>query len=129
LIDLAVASAKTAGHPAGARRLGGFGNGRSDRTGTCRYLPAAKIHAVDCSQAASAIARMNANSWDLQTGFTFIRVLGGASITQRPSEWHGGKSALYSQYSGAAATTRSAHHEPQMALDGGADGLNVSDIW
>jgi release factor glutamine methyltransferase len=22
-----------------------------------------------------------------------------------------------------------AHHEPQLALDGGADGWNVSDIW
>jgi len=69
------------------------------------------------------------NSWDLQTGFTFIRVLGGAS------------ESLKGQVSGMVANPpyipstlvpqqpEVAHHEPQMALDGGADGLNVSDIW
>jgi len=63
------------------------------------------------------------NSWDLQTGFTFIRVLGGASgITLGQEEWHGGKpphipSTLVPQLQPEV------HHEPQMALDGGADGL------
>jgi release factor glutamine methyltransferase len=86
LIDLAVASAKNSW----ALQLEqgdwadlGTGSG-AIALGLADAFAAARIHAIDCSQAASAIALANALQLDLQTGFTFIRFLVGAfGITPR----------------------------------------------
>jgi release factor glutamine methyltransferase len=127
LIDLAVAAAKNSwvpdleqGHWADL----GTGSG-AIALGLADVFPAAKIHAADCSRAASAIAQMNAQ----QLGFA-------DRIHFYQGSWWEPLESLKGQVSGMVANPpyipstlvsqlqpEVAHHEPHPALDGGADGL------
>ena len=134
LIDLAVASV----HPGGAgpsRSLSlsrghwadlGTGSG-AIALGLASALPTAVIHAVDCSSDALAIAELNAQ----QTGFADrIHFYQGC--------WWEPLAALKGQMDGMASNPpyipsslvpqlqpEVAWHEPRLALDGGADGLDA----
>lgn len=127
LIDLAVASTKNSW--ANQLEQGdwadlGTGSG-AIALGLADAFAAARIHAVDCSQPASAIALANAQ----QLGFA-------DRIHFYQGSWWEPLESLLGQVSGMVANPpyipsplvpqlqpEVAHHEPQLALDGGADGL------
>lgn len=94
--------------------------------GLADVLPMAKIHAVDCSSAALAIAQMNAQ----QLGFA-------DRIQFYQGSWWEPLESLKGQVSGMVANPpyipstlvpqlqpEVAKHEPTLALDGGSDGLD-----
>ena len=128
LIDLAVAAAQniwgtqwSQGHWADL----GTGSGVI-ALGLADALPAAIIHAVDSSPAAKAIAQMNAQ----KMGFT-------DRIHFYQGSWWEPLELLKGQFSGMVANPpyipsslvpqlqpEVAWHEPHLALDGGADGLD-----
>jgi len=118
---------KQLGNSAGAGDWADLGTGSGAIALGRRRLCGGEIHAVDCSPLASAIALRMLNSWDLQTGFTFIRVLGGASGHSRAGV--SGMVANPPQYSGAAATTKWRTMNPRWLLMAARMAWNVSDIW
>ncbi len=95
--------------------------------GLAQVLPTSSIHAVDCSSAALEIAQLNAKSCGLSDRIQF-----------HLGSWFEPLAAVQSQITGmvsnppyiptAEIARLEAHvtkHEPHLALDGGADGLDV----
>ena len=94
--------------------------------GLAESFPQAKIYAVDCSTAALQIARENAVNLKLESNINFYQ-----GSWWSPLEFLQGKvSAMVSNppYIPTATIDRLqpevAEHEPHIALDGGADGLD-----
>jgi release factor glutamine methyltransferase len=128
LIDLAVAAAKNSWVPQleqGQWADLGTGSG-AIAIGLAEAFPAATVHAVDYSPSALAIAQMNAQ----QLGFS-------ARIQFYQGSWWEPLESLKGQLSGMVANppyipsslvpqlqSEVAKHEPHLALDGGADGLD-----
>lgn len=130
LIDLAVAAAN--GEPRVPQSLIhghwadlGTGSG-AIALGLADAFPSATIHAVDCSAAALAIAKENAQDLGFADQIKFYQ-----------GSWWQPLEALIGQFSGMVANPpyipsdmvpslqpEVANHEPHLALDGGADGLD-----
>ncbi|MBN3895518.1 MAG: peptide chain release factor N(5)-glutamine methyltransferase [Nostoc sp. NOS(2021)] len=122
LIDLAEASAsKTSGHWADL----GTGSG-AIALGLADVLPKATIHAVDYSLAALAIAQANAENLGFADRIKFYQ-----------GSWWEPLALLKGQFSGMVSNPpyiptstlptlqpEVVNHEPHLALDGGADGLD-----
>ncbi|MGQ4650186.1 peptide chain release factor N(5)-glutamine methyltransferase [Lyngbya aestuarii] len=94
--------------------------------GLAEVLPNATIHAVDCSEAALAVARLNAQQLALDQHIRFYQ-----------GSWYCPLEPLKGQLSGMVANPpyipsnlvphlqpEVAKHEPHLALDGGSDGLD-----
>jgi release factor glutamine methyltransferase len=126
LIDLAIAAVQSANAPMNWADLG-TGSG-AIALGLATAFPQAVIHAVDCSLAALAIARENAASYDLND-----------RIHCYPGSWFEPLAAWRGQLNGVVANPpyipsaivptlqpEVAQHEPHLALDGGADGLDAA---
>ncbi|PPS44311.1 peptide chain release factor N(5)-glutamine methyltransferase [Chroococcidiopsis sp. TS-821] len=127
LIDLAVSAAQKSHehHELGHWADLGTGSG-AIAIGLAQAMPQATIHAVDCSAAALAIARQNAQA----LGFTH-------RIQFYQGSWWEPLAFLKGQLSGIVSNPpyipselvpqlqpEVALHEPWLALDGGADGLD-----
>jgi release factor glutamine methyltransferase len=125
LIDLAVAAAETNSLRQGHWADLGTGSGVL-ALGLADVFPNAIIHAVDCSPQALAIAQKNARS----AGF-------GQRIRFYEGEWWQPLESLKGQFSGMVSNPpyipsstvltlqpEVVNHEPHLALDGGADGLD-----
>ncbi|WP_375491058.1 peptide chain release factor N(5)-glutamine methyltransferase [uncultured Nostoc sp.] len=122
LIDLAKASASnTSGHWADL----GTGSG-AIALGLADVLPKATIHAIDYSLAALAIAQANADNLGLADRIKFYQ-----------GSWWEPLTSLKGQFSGMVSNPpyiptstlptlqpEVVNHEPHLALDGGADGLD-----
>lgn len=126
LIDLAVAAIQNSWHPQleqGHWADLGTGSG-AIALGLADALPAATIHAVDCSSAAKAIAQMNADNLGFADRIHFYQ-----------GSWWEPLASLKGQMSGMVANPPyipsslvpqlqpEVAHEPHLALDGGVDGL------
>ncbi|MBW4662801.1 MAG: peptide chain release factor N(5)-glutamine methyltransferase [Chroococcus sp. CMT-3BRIN-NPC107] len=91
-----------------------------------QVFPLAKIHAVDCSAQAMAIAVANAQSLGFGDRIEFYQ----GSWWQPLERYKGKLSAMVSNppYIPSASVAQLqpevAHHEPKLALDGGDDGLD-----
>jgi len=94
--------------------------------GLASIFPATTIHAVDCSAAALAVAQQNAQNLGLEKRIQFYQ-----------GSWLEPLKAFQGQFSGVVANPpyiptamipdlqpEVACHEPQLALDGGVDGLD-----
>jgi release factor glutamine methyltransferase len=124
LIDIAVAAARSnpalaTGHWADlGTGSGAIGLALADA------LPQAKIHAVDLSEAALAIAQQNADRLGLSVQFHHgewlqpLEVLKGHLSAMISNPPYIPRSQI------AELQPEVAHHEPQLALDGGEDGLD-----
>lgn len=127
LIELAVAAAQKSWTSLERGHWVDLGTGSGAiALGLREALPAASIHAVDCSPAAIAIAQFNAQ----QLGFA-------DRIHFYLGSWWEPLESLKGQVSGMVANPpyipsslvpqlqpEVANHEPKLALDGGADGLD-----
>ncbi len=124
IIDLAIAAARTSGFSNGIWADLGTGSG-AIALGLAEAFPAAQVQAVDRSAAALAVAQQNAEAYGL-----------GDRIQLHQGNWFEPLSSLKGQLSGMVSNPpyipsemvltlqpEVAQHEPQMALDGGADGL------
>lgn len=127
LIDLAVAAAQVpAGHQGHWADLG-TGSG-AIALGLAEIFPLAQIHAVDCSEAALAIAQANAQAHTPLSGANRIQFYHGS--------WFKPLAHLMGQLDGMVSNPPyiphallptlqpEVMHEPSLALDGGADGLD-----
>jgi release factor glutamine methyltransferase len=128
LIDLAVEAVKNSPTPdlaAGHWVDLGTGSG-AIALGLAEAFPAATIHSVDCSAEALAIARENAQQLGLAQRIQFYQ-----------GSWWNPLEALQGQVSGMVSNPpyipssvvqqlqpEVRNHEPLLALDGGADGLD-----
>jgi len=128
LIDLAVAATKNSWVPQleqGQWADLGTGSG-AIASGLAEVFPAATIHAIDCSPAALEIAQTNAQQLGLSARIQFYQ-----------GSWWEPLESLKGQLSGMVANppyipsslvpqlqSEVAKHEPHLALDGGADGLD-----
>jgi release factor glutamine methyltransferase len=94
--------------------------------GLATTFPQATIHAVDCSEAALEMARLNAAAYQLQERIRFYQ-----------GSWFEPLAALKGKLSGIVSNPpyipsaivpelqpEVARHEPHLALDGGTDGLD-----
>ncbi len=124
LIDLAIAAAESANLTAGHWADLGTGSG-AIAIGLAVALPTATIHAVDISAEALAIAQSNASALQL----SHLQFHQGRWF--EPLElWRGQLSAMVSNppYIPTAMLAELQpevrQHEPKLALDGGADGLD-----
>jgi release factor glutamine methyltransferase len=124
LIDLAIAAAESANLTVGHWADLGTGSG-AIAIGLAVALPAATIHAVDLSAEALAIAQSNASALQL----SHLQFHHGRWF--EPLElWRGHLSAMVSNppYIPTAMLSELQpevrQHEPKLALDGGADGLD-----
>ncbi|MGB8702474.1 MAG: peptide chain release factor N(5)-glutamine methyltransferase [Thermosynechococcaceae cyanobacterium] len=130
LIDLAQAAVDHHPHlqPSAPMQWADLGTGSGAiALGLARSFPNATIHAVDCSPIALAIAQRNAERWDLAHRIRFyqgswLEPLGKGcdrldGIVSNPPYI---PSLLMAQLQPEVA-----HHEPTLALDGGADGLDA----
>lgn len=127
LIDLAVAASKNSSEQLEAGQWVDLGTGSGAiALGLAEVFPAATIHAVDCSSAALAIASINTQ----RLGFT-------DRIQFYQGDWWQPLAILKGQVGGMVANPpyiptalipqlqpEVANHEPHLALDGGADGLD-----
>jgi release factor glutamine methyltransferase len=131
-IDLAIAAARSGWSGQNEEFLRGhwvdLGTGSGAiALGLADALPVAAIHAVDCSSEALAIAHSNARRLGFANRIHFYR-----------GSWWEPLSFLKGQVSGMVANPpyipsslvpqlqpEVAWHEPQLALDGGPDGLNA----
>ena len=124
MVDLAIAAARTSGFSNGIWADLGTGSG-AIALGLAEAFPAAQVQAVDRSAAALAVAQQNAEAYGL-----------GDRIQLHQGNWFEPLSSLKGQLSGMVSNPpyipsemvltlqpEVAQHEPQMALDGGADGL------
>ncbi len=126
LIDLAAEQALAMAH-ADTTHWADLGTGSGAiALGLATVFPQACIHAVDCSPAALAIAQTNAQTHHLQHAIRFYQ-----------GDWFAPLQHLVGRLDGMVANPpyipsnmilglqpEVAHHEPHLALDGGADGLD-----
>lgn len=93
--------------------------------GLADVLPQAQIHAVDCSEQAIAIASQNAIRHHLGDRIQFDRGSWWEPLTHLQKQISGMVSNPPYIPSGTLSTLEPEvrHHEPQLALDGGSDGL------
>lgn len=130
LIDLAEAAVKAAGGDRDRLETGdwvdlGTGSG-AIALGLAEGFPQARIHAVDCSSEALAIAQRNVRQYGL-----------GDRIGLYQGDWFAPLERLRGQLSGMVSNPpyiphkqvfelqpEVTHHEPHLALDGGGDGLD-----
>ncbi len=89
------------------------------------HLPDAQVWAVDVSAEAVAVARQNADAYGLAERITFLH--GDLLAPVQASGVHADVIAANLPYipSGDLAALAVTQHEPRLALDGGADGLDV----
>ncbi|NES97943.1 MAG: peptide chain release factor N(5)-glutamine methyltransferase [Desertifilum sp. SIO1I2] len=124
LIEIALKAAQTPEHRQGHWVDLGTGSG-AIAIGLADAFPDAKIHAVDRSWEALAIAQENART----LGFNRIQFYQGSWFAPL-SAWRGKLAAMVSNppYIPTAMVRQLqpevANHEPHLALDGGADGLD-----
>lgn len=124
LIDLAIATAQHRDLAQGHWADLGTGSG-AIALGLADAFPAATVHAVDCSDAALAIARQNAQN----VGFADRIQFYSGSWFQPLTQLQGKLSGMISNppYIPTAMLPdlqpEVIRHEPHLALDGGADGL------
>lgn len=125
LVDLALAIARPAGLDGGDWLDLGTGSG-AIALGLVRELPQVTVHAVDRSPAALAIAQANARTLGLADRIQFytgdwfeplahLKGRAQALLANPPYIPTGDLADLQPEI---------AHHEPRLALDGGADGLD-----
>ena len=125
LIDLAIAAASSISCPLEQWADLGTGSG-AIAIGLATAFPAATIHAVDCSAAALAIAQANAQTFHLADRIQFYE----GSWLQPLSHLKGTLRGMVANPpyipSQMVPTLQPevAQHEPHLALDGGADGLD-----
>ncbi len=124
MIDLAIAAAQHTDLAHGDWADLGTGSG-AIALGLAEVFPAATVHAVDCSEAALAIARQNAQ----MAGFTNRIRFHSGSWFQPLTQLQGSLSGMVSNppYIPTAILPglqpEVSRHEPHLALDGGDDGL------
>ncbi len=94
--------------------------------GLAQAFPAATVHAVDSSQAALAIAQMNAMTYDLLPQIQFVHGNWLDPLGHRRGQLSGLLSNPPYIPRAIVPTLQPevAHHEPHLALDGGPDGLD-----
>lgn len=125
LIDLAIAATHHTNLPQGHWADLGTGTG-AIALGLADVFPTATIHAVDCSNAALAIARQNAQT----TGFANRVQFYSGSWFQPLTQLHGSLSGMVSNPPYIPTNVipelqpEVSRHEPHLALDGGSDGLD-----
>jgi len=127
LIDLAIAAGETIGGNSDQAHWADLGTGSGAiALALAEGMPAAFIHAVDCSAPALEIAQQNAAAWGLAQRIQFYQ----GSWLEPLSALKGGLSGVVSNPPYIPTQMISelqpevALHEPRVALDGGADGLD-----
>ena len=136
LIDLAIAavtseSHKLSGHPpspsAGPTHWADLGTGSGAiALGLATAFPQATIHAVDWSATALSIARQNAQTYHLQDRIRFYQGAWLEPLTHLKGQLSGIVSNPPYIPTGLLPDLQPevVRHEPQLALDGGPDGLD-----
>ena len=126
-IDLALMAAKNSSISLEKGHWADLGTGSGAiALGLAEVFPQANIHAVDCSNQALAIARANAQSLGLSDRINFYQ----GSWWEPLAPFKGELSGMVSNppYIPSALVPQLqpevAQHEPMLALDGGADGLD-----
>ncbi|WP_299490158.1 peptide chain release factor N(5)-glutamine methyltransferase [Acaryochloris sp. IP29b_bin.137] len=128
LIDLAVNAAQHSARLEQVKLWADLGTGSGAISlGLATAFPPAMVHAVDCSQAALAVAQHNSQTYGLQDRIHF-----------HLGQWFQPLAGLEGQFSGIVSNPpyiptkilptlqpEVFEHEPHLALDGGVDGLDV----
>jgi len=126
LIDLAIAAVPS-GSILATEHWADLGTGSGAiALGLADAFPHATIHAVDCSEAALAIARYNAEHAGLNRSIQFYQGQWFEPLTHLKGQFTGMVSnpPYIPQRMIAELQPEVSHHEPHRALDGGEDGLD-----